>query len=226
VFEPVKGPGTPDRGNCLRAAQVFGRAATSCAQLLRSSPLAWLLASAIILAWLLSAIAADQSIFAVQESRWLLELRAIDGALLRTQWWRLVSSQFLHVHFPHMLFNALCIFIVGRCIETRRNWWILGIVYLVGGTIGQVAGVLWYPDLASSGASQALMALCGAALLMRLRRWECLVVAAILVVQLALDLHAVGTIKTGHGFGFLGGLVVGALMLYCTGSGLKSAHRH
>ena len=181
---------------------------------LRPSPLATVLAAAIVFSWAFAAMELEQSIFAVQRSRGLLRLGAIDGELLRNaEWWRLLTSQFLHVQPPHMLFNALCVLAIGSLIESRRNWWSLVLIFLVGGTIGQVASVIAYPDLVSSGASQALMALCGAALLLCFNRRERWLVLAILTVQFGLDLHAAQKIKAGHTAGFLAGVFIACALL-------------
>jgi hypothetical protein len=73
----------------------------------------------------------------------------------------------------------------------------------------QHSSVAVYPELVSSGASQPLMALCGAALLLCRFPMACLAVLLILTVQLGLDLRAVGTVKAGHGRGLAAGILVG-----------------
>lgn len=91
----------------------------------------------------------------------------------------------------------------------------MALIYFLGGSVGQIASVVCYPDLVSSGASQALMASCAAALLLSVPRWSKLVAIAIVVGQIALDMYVAGTIKAGHSFGFGGGLLVaGVLVLW------------
>lgn len=178
----------------------------------RSAGLSWLLFASITGSWVLVAIALDQSVLAAQHSRQLLQVGAVNGALLQAgEWWRLVVSQFLHVHAPHMLFNALAVLLVGALIERAADGWWLAAIYLVGGCIGQYASVVFYPVLVSSGASQALMGLCGAALFICRNRISYLIVVSILVVQLALDMRAAGTVKAGHGWGFAAGIFLGAV---------------
>jgi rhomboid protease GluP len=181
---------------------------------LRSSRLSWLLFATIIASWIVVAFALDQSMLAVQNSRHLLKFGAINGALFEAgEWWRLFVSQFLHVHAPHMLFNALAVLAIGALIENSVGRWWLAFVYLVGGSIGQLAGVAFHPSLVSSGASQALMALCGAALATCRTRVAYVIVVPILVIQLALDLNAAGTIKAGHGWGFVAGVLLGGAVV-------------
>jgi rhomboid protease GluP len=183
------------------------------------SPLAAVLAVSIILTWCLSAFALDQPLFAVQKSRLLMTLGAANGELLNNaEWWRIVTSQFLHVHFLHMLFNAGCIAVIGSFIERRYGWWRLALVYFGGGCVGQIASVASYPELVSSGASQALMALCGAALVMLAERRPKLFVLSIIAIQAALDIYVAQKIKAGHSFGFLGGLLIGLALFFFSGS--------
>jgi rhomboid protease GluP len=98
------------------------------------------LAIGIIVAWGVSAALLNQPLFTAQKSRLLLEIGAANGQLFVThEWWRLLTSQFLHVHFLHMLFNAMCILILGGLLEEKYCWWRSYVIYFVGGTIGQLA---------------------------------------------------------------------------------------
>ena len=196
-------------------------------ELLPFSHFSAFLASAIILAWCLAAIALDQSFFSIQKSRLLMIVGAANGELLYSrEWWRIVTSQFLHVHFLHMLFNAGCIAVVGTHIEKRYGWWRAALVYFGGGSVGLIASVLYYPGLVSSGASQALMSLCGASLLMLTERRPRLFVLVIVTIQAALDLYVAQQIKAGHGFGFLGGLFIGSVLLFFGGSRATNSGVH
>ena len=149
----------------------------------------------------------------------LMTLGAANGqSLSGGAWWRIVSSQFLHVHFLHMLFNAGCVAVIGALIERQHGWWRIAVVYFFGGSMGQLASVIAYPQLVSSGASQALMALCGAALVMIRNHRARVFVLVIIAIQAALDVYAAHEIKAGHGFGFLGGLLMGSVLFFLGGS--------
>jgi membrane associated rhomboid family serine protease len=148
-----------------------------------------------------------QSPFASQRSSDLLQLGAVDGTLFTNhEWWRLLVSQFLHVHFLHMLFNVVCIALIGTFAEQALGWYGVLTIYLLGGTAGQLVSVATSPTLVSSGASQALMALCGGAILTS-GSVARLGVLAIVGTQAALDLYASGTTKIGHSVGFVAGLL-------------------
>ena len=180
-------------------------------------------AFAILVTWSMSAAYFGQSVFTTQRSLWLPQLGGATGELfVNHDWWRLLVSQFLHVHFLHMVFNVICILLVGGLIELLFGWRVLLLIYVVGGIAGQTASVLSYPTLVSDGASQALMALCGAGTLLLSRPSSRLVTLSIIAVQVALDLHAAGTIKAGHSFGFGAGLLIGASVLVASRFRLRS----
>lgn len=164
------------------------------------------------MAWIGVAFLAGQSPLETQHSRLILSYGAVDGATLQAQeWWRLIASQWLHSKPPHMLLNAVGVFCASACVEQRlgRPW--LLCLYLIGGTAAQLASVLAYPALVSSGASQAMLVLCVPALVFPLldRRLSALwlVVAAVVSIQIGLDLIVAHTIKAGHA----AGLIIGAV---------------
>lgn len=172
------------------------------------------LATSIVLAWVVSALQLGQPILAGQKSSALLALGAADSSVWRShQWWRLLSSQWLHVKFLHMLFNALGVLVAGVYVERRTHWAFAAAVYLVGGVLGQIASVYLDPSQVASGASQAMLALCATAMALSARRegrdaygWAVLI---IIMAQLGLDLKAAHTVKIGHTVGLVLGLAAG-----------------
>jgi rhomboid protease GluP len=169
------------------------------------------------IAWVAIATHLRLQPFQSQKSSLLLEVGAVNGATFRSgEVWRLLTSQFLHVHFLHMLFTLIGIFLLASAIERTAGSVTLAVTYFAGGTIGQYFSVLLSPQLVSSGASQALMALCGFALLAHRRfslpRLSVLSAAAIVVVQISLDVYASGAIKPGHSSGFVAGMALAALL--------------
>jgi rhomboid protease GluP len=138
--------------------------------------------------------------------------------LLRAgEWWRIITSQFLHVHLLHMLFNMLAVLLLGIMLERALGSWRLLLLYIVSGTIGQLAGVMSTPALVSSGASQAAVGLAGGMFIQWLRqsRKKSLSLIALLFivgVQTALDLISSGRIKAGHLAGFCAGAAITYLM--------------
>ncbi|HKS26367.1 MAG TPA: rhomboid family intramembrane serine protease [Pyrinomonadaceae bacterium] len=171
-----------------------------------------------LLAWFAVAWAFGLSPFARQHSLLLLRAGAVNSQLLgEGQWWRLLTSQFLHVNFPHMPFNMLALFLLGGMLERDLGAWRFLTLYFVSGLVGQLSGVAATPALISSGASQAVMGLAGAVsaglLLQRHSKQTArlLILLILISVQAGLDLLTAGHIKAGHWGGFLAGAFVGYL---------------
>ncbi|HTE43240.1 MAG TPA: rhomboid family intramembrane serine protease [Steroidobacteraceae bacterium] len=167
----------------------------------------------VLCGWMVAAVALGLSPWASQRSSQLLTLGAVDSnVFVSHQWWRFVVSQLLHVHGLHMLFNVGCILVLGAMIEVQRGTLALVGLYLLGGTAGQVASTLAYPTLVNSGASQALMSLCAAALFLKSNVARASA-TGIVLIQVALDVYVSGTVKMGHAVGFSAGLVITLLCM-------------
>jgi len=149
----------------------------------------------------------------------ILQLRdygGVDNAqLVSGEWWRLLTAQFVHVKPAHMLFNVVTLFLLGMCVERCVGAFRLVVLWLSSGVIGTYASIYSVPrpyDI-GSGASQALVGLAGAAVVILFRRlpyprWLPGVLVVTLAVTTGLDLVSSSGIKLGHIVGFLVGLVV------------------
>ncbi|MFZ6746694.1 rhomboid family intramembrane serine protease [Undibacterium sp. JH2W] len=183
------------------------------------SPAAILIFVLILTGWIISALYFGHSLFASQKSASLPQLGAVTGELFVShEWWRLLVSQFLHVHFLHMLFNAMCILILASAIDHKHGWRVLLLIYLVGGLAGQIASVWAYPNLVTDGASQALMALCAGVFILLPRGRLSWFAGLIVAIQVALDVHAIGNIKAGHLSGFVAGSLLSLACLFILSS--------
>ncbi|HEX8746696.1 MAG TPA: rhomboid family intramembrane serine protease [Pyrinomonadaceae bacterium] len=171
-----------------------------------------------LVAWLTVAWVFNLSPFTRQHSTLLLRAGALNLQLLgEGEWWRILSSQFLHVNFPHLLFNMLALLLLGGMLESDLGSRRLLALYFVSGSIGHLIGVAATPALVSSGASQAVMALAGAVasglLSWHKKQTARLAVLVVLTgVQFGLDMLAAGHIKAGHWGGFLAGALMGYLL--------------
>jgi rhomboid protease GluP len=158
----------------------------------------------------------------------LLDDGALNGATLAAgEYWRLLSSQLFHAKLGHMLFNALGLAVVGTALERRvGSWWLL-IIAVVGGICGQLASVLAYPALVSSGASQTALALvAGFGVVVIWQRWRgdtrqgtpgwiaTAGAALYLCVSLALDLSTTHTVKAGHVAAIVAGVLLTLALRY------------
>jgi len=96
-------------------------------------------------------------------SQQLIEWGANSGPLtLGGEWWRLVTSLFLHVGVMHILFNMWCLWDLGAMCESLYGQWTFAAIYLISGVGGSLASVWWRPVGVSAGASGAIFGLVGA----------------------------------------------------------------
>jgi rhomboid protease GluP len=165
-----------------------------------------------LIAWFAVAWSYGLHPFTAQNSMLLLRVGAVNGELLRGgDWWRILTSQFLHVYFLHLIFNMASLLLLGTALERELGSLRFAAVYLIGGAVGQLISVIAAPALVTSGASQAVMSIAGATLLSFLRRresgrWKLIVLLFVVGITVALDVATAGHIKPGH----LGGLCAGA----------------
>lgn len=92
----------------------------------------------------------------------MVRFGADNGVLtLSGQWWRLVTSMFLHFNFLHIVSNMACLFFLGRLAEREVGSGVFLGSYLLAGTAGSVASVMMNPTVVSAGASGAVFGIAG-----------------------------------------------------------------
>jgi len=78
------------------------------------------------------------------------------------QYWRLLTSTFLHFGIIHIGFNMYVLFQIGPFIELTFGRARYLILYFVAGLIGSLTSTFMHPDAVSAGASGAIFGLYGA----------------------------------------------------------------
>ncbi|GLY67590.1 rhomboid family intramembrane serine protease [Amycolatopsis taiwanensis] len=138
---------------------------------------------------------------------WVLWPRAIAGA---DQWWRLVTSGFLHYGPIHIGVNMIALWVLGQDLERLLGKGRFIAVYLVS-LLGGAVSVYLFDDSnrATAGASGAIYGLLGGILVVVLRlRLNPMPAIATIVLNLIITVSIPNISLLGH----LGGLVVGALI--------------
>lgn len=127
-------------------------------------------------------------------------------------YYRLLTSCFVHIGVLHIAFNMLALYVVGPSLERVLGWWRFGAVYLLGGLGGSVATYLFGNAAGyEAGASGAIFALFAAYLVIgRTLRADVSGMVGTIAINLFLTFSIPGISITGH----LGGLATGALSGY------------
>ena len=135
---------------------------------------------------------------------------ALYGPLVAAgDWWRLITSAFLHANLIHILFNMLALWWLGGAVETVLGRGRFLALYVVSGLAGSAGALLVTPNDVTVGASGAIFGILGAALVFERQRNYVLGGSALSIIVLNLVLtFAVPNISIG---GHLGGLAGGGL---------------
>ncbi len=82
---------------------------------------------------------------------------------LHGQWWRLLTSCFVHIGIIHIGFNMWCLWSLGGLAERLYGRVTFAAVYLLCGISGSLASVFWHHmPILSAGASGAIFGIAGA----------------------------------------------------------------
>lgn len=129
------------------------------------------------------------------------------------QWWRIVSTGFLHGNMVHIAFNMYLLFVLGPQLERLFGSFRLLLIYfgaLVGGSTTVMLFAWNQATLGASGAALGLAGAMGVALYERGVPPQKSPVFGLVILNLALPLLVPGISFWGH----FGGIAAGALMGY------------
>jgi len=141
---------------------------------------------------------------------------------LGSEWWRLMSSAFVHIGVVHLLLNMWCLWSLGRLAERMFGNWTFLAIYLLSGLGGSLASVLWNPSIVSAGASGAVFGVAGAlvafwyfgkiALPRSIIKRDFVSILTFVGYNLAFGFAKDGVDNAGHLGGLMVGLALGALL--------------
>jgi membrane associated rhomboid family serine protease len=137
------------------------------------------------------------------------------------QWWRLITSAFLHAGPIHLLFNMLGIWWFGRAIEVYLGSARYLLLYLASALAGAAGALLLSPTTPTVGASGAVFGILGAGLVLERSRIYVFGGAALILV--AFNLIFTFTIANISIGGHIGGLVGGIVSMLAL-TRLRSGH--
>jgi membrane associated rhomboid family serine protease len=126
-------------------------------------------------------------------------------------WWRLITSAFLHYGPIHLGLNMLALYWFGTPVERYLGRFRYLLVYLVSGLAGSAGALIVTPNTPTVGASGAIFGILGAAFILERQRSYVLGGGALTVIVINLIFSfTVANISVG---GHIGGLIGGALCM-------------
>jgi membrane associated rhomboid family serine protease len=131
-------------------------------------------------------------------------------------WWRIITSGFMHVTPFHLLFNMYALYILGQLLEPVIGHVRFGLIYLVSLVCGSIGALLVTPHALTAGASGAVFGLMGAAILVLRHRGINPLQSGLgvwLFLNLAITFTVSGISVGGHIGGLIGGSVAALVLV-------------
>jgi membrane associated rhomboid family serine protease len=136
-------------------------------------------------------------------------------AVAAGEWWRLVTSGFMHVNLVHVGFNCFLLWQLGSLLEPALGRFRFALLYAAALLAGAVGVLLLDPRALTAGASGAVFGLMGAAVVgLRSRGVNPMQtgLGGLLIVNLVLTFAVPGISIGGHVGGLAGGAALGAYL--------------
>lgn len=127
------------------------------------------------------------------------------------QWWRLLTSVFVHGGIMHIGYNLLTLFLIGIFLESFVGSKRFMIIYLVCGIVASIVSLYWHENTISVGASGAIFGMFGLVLALMLINFidRGLLKFVLIFIGINLLIGLSGMIDTAA---HLGGLICGFLI--------------
>ena len=145
------------------------------------------------------------------------------------QWWRLLTANFLHANWLHLLMNMLAIVWIGFDIERRIGVWRYTVIYFAAGLGTMAVGIVVHDlrhetePFMALGASGAIFGLLGAFAMLSWHRWRhhhaekgkqaLRSIGLLLLIQSVFDFIYLQGSSTLHLARFVTGAVIGLIVL-------------
>ena len=141
-----------------------------------------------------------------------------DSVLNGGEWWRLVTTGLMHGSIPHILFNGMALFSLGRVIVALVSPSLLGIVFLLTVITGSLASLALGNAPVSVGASGGILGLLGFLLVVthKFKRplpgyLQASLIQSTIVVAIFGLLGARFIDNAAHAGGLIGGVILGMI---------------
>lgn len=125
-------------------------------------------------------------------------------------WWRLVTSMFLHWSILHIAMNMLALWFIGAPVEQYLGRVRFVLLYFVSGLAGSAGALLQAPQSPIAGASGAVFGILGAMLILEWNVTGSLAGQAMtwIAINLVISFTIPGISWGGHVGGLIGGILV------------------
>ncbi|MEO6001078.1 MAG: rhomboid family intramembrane serine protease [Chitinophagaceae bacterium] len=158
--------------------------------------------------------------------KWGANLRLLT---MKGEWWRLLSSCFLHAGVLHLFFNMYALLYIGLLLEPHLGKKRFAIAYLLTGIAASITSLWWHNNAVSVGASGAIFGMYGVFLAMLTTNLlqNSTRNALLMSIAVFVGYSLIGGMQHGiDNAAHLGGLISGIVIGYAYVPGLKNSVRN
>lgn len=164
-----------------------------------------------------------------QTGKFVFDYSLYGPSVAEGEWYRLITSGFLHANlFPHLLFNMLLLFLLGRLLEPALGTPRFLALYFASLLAGSFGVMLIDPNSLSLGASGAIFGIAGAVFVIaRGRGMDALAgeIGFLIVINLLYSFAAAHISVGAHVGGLIGGVICALAIVAGERGMLGSRHR-
>ena len=146
---------------------------------------------------------------------WVVQHGVFYGPLIAGgDWWRVITSGFIHFGLMHIAFNMYLLYVLGRMLEPAIGSLRYGLVYITSLLAGSLGTMILSPSTPSAGASGAIFGLMAAlAVVLKVNGARDMGgLGIVIVMNLVFTFTVPGISIGGHLGGIVGGALVGLLI--------------
>jgi membrane associated rhomboid family serine protease len=162
----------------------------------------------------------DLYIFSFKDSDMLTWGANFKSSIINGEWWRFLTSIFLHGGLLHLVLNVYVLYFVGIFLEPRLGKIKFAIIYLVTGILANIT-ILWRSDgTISVGASGAIFGLYGVILSLLLTKKvfpkdfsKPFLRSTLLYIAICILLEFMGGDNVVHIAGLISGFLIGLILI-------------
>lgn len=148
----------------------------------------------------------------------ILQLVQINSKIIRDlEYYRLITSMFLHADIMHIFSNMLALLLFGTAVESNYSKLEYIIIYFISGLIGNLFSLILLPlEVISLGASGAIFGLIGAAFVLFTVDGDrtLIFLGLIYLFYFIIASLAPGINLWAHLFGLVGGILFGYIFIH------------
>jgi membrane associated rhomboid family serine protease len=173
-------------------------------------PATYVLIAINVVVFLIEMAGGGGGLFAEQRSQFIADFALYGPSVAEGEWYRLVTSGFLHASFMHIGFNMLILFFLGRLLEPALGTPRFVALYFASLLAGSLGALLFDPNALTLGASGAVFGLAGATFVIaRGRGMDALAgqVGFLILINLFFSIASARISLGGHLGGLIGGTI-------------------